>query len=148
MSHVKLLDLYISCDIKWNVHILQIVRQISSRLCCLRQNKREKIITKKLILFQNLNQASSKNACDGLERLRKRALRNILIEETLVDAQESSSLATIHDKRRTLTERHFSDIVSHKDHALHSLHPKVNCARPLRFQCVPSAEQTVSNTIL
>ena len=38
----------------------------------------------------------------------------------------------MHDRRQTLTERLFSDIVSNKDHALHSLLPKVNCARPLR----------------
>ena len=57
----------------------------------------------------------------------------ILPEKTYAAALESSGLATMpHDRRQTLTERLFSDIVSNKDHALHSLLPKANCARPLR----------------
>ena len=67
---------------------------------------------------------------DDLERLQKRALRIILPEKTYAAALESSGLATMHDRRQSLTERLFSDIVSNKDHALHSLLPKVNCARP------------------
>ena len=70
---------------------------------------------------------------DDLERLQKRALRIILPEKTYAAALESTGLAMMYDRRQTLTERLFSDIVSNKDHALHSLLPKVNCARPLRL---------------
>ena len=69
---------------------------------------------------------------DDLERLQKRALRIILSEKTYAAALESTGLTMMHDRRQTLTERLFSYIVSNKDHALHSLLPKVNCARPLR----------------
>ena len=106
-----------------------------------------KIATKELITFyktcirpvseyacQVYHNSLPKYLSDDLERLQKRALRIILPEKTYAAAleMESTGLATMHDRRQTLTERLFSDIVSNKDHALHSLLPKVNCARPLR----------------
>ena len=51
VPHAKLLGLNISCDLKWNVHISETVREVSSRLYCLRQLKRAKIATKELITF-------------------------------------------------------------------------------------------------
>ena len=145
MSHAKLLGLNISCDLKWNVHISETVRKVSSRLYCLRQLKRAKIAIKELITFyktcirpvseyacQVFHNSLPKYLSDDLERLQNRALRIILPEYTYAAALESTGLAMMHDRRQTLTERLFSDIVSNKDHALHSLLPKVNCARPLR----------------
>ena len=145
VSHAKLLGLNISCDLKWNVHISETVRKVSSRLYCLRQLKRAKTATKELITFyktcirpvseyacQVYHNSLPKYLSDDLERLQKRALRIILPEKTYAAALESTGLAMMHDRRQTLTERLFSDIVSNKDHALHSLLPKVNCARPLR----------------
>ena len=107
--------------------------------------KRAKIATKDLINFyktcirpvseyacQVYHNSLPKHLSDDFERLQKRALRIILPEKTYAAALESSSLATMHDRRQALTERLFSDIVSNKDHALHNLLPQVNCARPLR----------------
>ena len=141
VPHAKLLGLNISCDLKLNVHISETVRKVSSRLYCLRQLKRAKIATKELIAFyktcirpvseyacQVYHNSLPKYLSDNLEKLQKRALRIILPEKTYAAALESTSLATMLDRRQTLTERLFSDIVSNKDHALHSLLPKVNCA--------------------
>ena len=118
---------------------------VSFRLYCLRQLERANIATKELITsYKTCMRPVTEYACqvyhnsllkylsDDLERLQKRALRIILPEKTYAASLESSNLATMDDRRQTLTERLFSDIVSNKDHALHSLLPKVNCARPLR----------------
>ena len=118
---------------------------VSFRLYCLRQLERANIATKELITSyktcmrpvteyasQVYHNSLLKYLSDDLERLQKRALRIILSEKTYAASLESSNLATMDDRRQTLTERLFSDIVSNKDHALHSLLPKVNCARPLR----------------
>ena len=118
---------------------------VSSRLYCLRQLERANIATKELITsYKTCMRPVTEYACqvyhnslpkylsDDLERLQKQDLRIILPEKTYAASLESSNLATMDDRRQTLTERLFSDIVSNKDHALHSLLPKVNCARPLR----------------
>ena len=118
---------------------------VSFRLYCLRQLERANIATKELITsYKTCMRPVTEYACqvyhnflpkylsDDLERLQKRDLRIILPEKTYAASLESSNLATMDDRRQTLTERLFSDIVSNKDHALHSLLPKVNCARPLR----------------
>ena len=82
VPHAKLLGLNISCDPKWNVHISETVRKVSSRLYCQRQLKRAKIATKELITFyKTLIRPVSEYACqvyhnslpkylsDDLERL-------------------------------------------------------------------------------
>ena len=123
VPHAKLLGLNISCDLKWNVHISETVRKVSSRLYWLRQLKRAKIATKQLTTFyrtcvrpvfeyacQVYHNSLPKYLSNDLERLQNRALRIILPEKTYAAALESSGLATMHDRRQTLTERLFSDI--------------------------------------
>ena len=110
---------------------------VSFRLYCLRQLERANIATKELITsYKTCMRPVTEYACqvyhnslpkylsDNLERLQKRALRIILPEKTYAASLESSNLATMDDRRQTLTERLFSDIVSNKDHALHSLLPR------------------------
>ena len=145
MNYSGELEQLYGCRKKWNVHISETVRKVSSRLYCLRQLKRAKIATKELITFyktcigpvseyacQVNHNSLPKYLSDDLERLQKRALRIILPEKTYAAALESTGLEMMRDRRQTLTERLFSDIVSNKDHVLHSLLPKVNCARPSR----------------
>ena len=48
---VKLLGLTISEDLKWNLHVMDICKKASSRLCFLRQLKRVKVPSKELVLF-------------------------------------------------------------------------------------------------
>ena len=116
VTHAKLFGLNISCDLKWNVHISETVRKVSSRFYCLRQ--RAKIATKELITFyktylrpvseyacQVYHNSLPKYLSDDLERLQKRALRIILPEKTYAAVLESSGLTTMHDRRQTLTDQ-------------------------------------------
>ena len=48
---VKLLGLTISEDLKWNQHVMDICKKVSSRLYFLRQLKRAKVPSKELVLF-------------------------------------------------------------------------------------------------
>ena len=54
VSSAKVLGVNISQDLKWNIHISQIVKKVSSRLYFLRQQKRAKIPAKELITFSSL----------------------------------------------------------------------------------------------
>ena len=47
----KFLGLNISSDWKWNVHVSELVRKISTRLYFLRQLKKSHVATRELILF-------------------------------------------------------------------------------------------------
>ena len=51
VKSIKLLGLNISSDLKWNAHVLELVRKVSTRLYFLRQLKRSHVITKELLLF-------------------------------------------------------------------------------------------------
>ena len=51
MKSVKLLALNISSDLKWNVHVSELVRKVSTRLYFLRQFKKSHVATRELLLF-------------------------------------------------------------------------------------------------
>ena len=48
---MKLLILNLSSDFKWNVHVSELVRKVSTRLYFLRQLKKSDVATRELILF-------------------------------------------------------------------------------------------------
>ena len=51
VNHTKLLGLNLSRDLKWNIHISEIVKKAASRLYFLRQLKRSKVASKELTQF-------------------------------------------------------------------------------------------------
>ena len=51
VTSAKLLGLNISSDLKWNVHVLELVKKASCRLYFLRQLKRSQFIPEELVLF-------------------------------------------------------------------------------------------------
>ena len=90
VTSAKLLGLYISSDLKWNVHVLELVKKASCRLYFLRQLKRSQVTPEELILFYiTCIRSILEYACPvfhralpgylskELERLQKRALRII-----------------------------------------------------------------------
>ena len=51
VNNVKLLGLNISSDIKWNVHVSELARKVSTRFYFLRQLKKLHVATRELVLF-------------------------------------------------------------------------------------------------
>ena len=139
VSNVKLLGLNISDNLKWNVHISEIIRKVSSRLYFLRQLKRANVPTKELLTFYvTCIRPVTEYACpvyhnglpkylsDDLERLQKRALRIIYPFTTYPEALAASNLTTLYDRRNALTTKLFNEISSNVNHKLHNLLPKSN----------------------
>ncbi len=87
VTSAKVLGLNIFNDLKWNIHISEIVRKVSARLYFLKQLKRAGLAVRELLLFYvTCVRSLTEYACpafhnflptylsDDLERLQKRAL--------------------------------------------------------------------------
>ena len=136
---VKLLGLNISNDLKWNTHISEIVRKVSTRLYFLKQLKRVGLATKELLLFyltcvrpvteyacQVFRNSLAKYLSDDLEDLQKRALGIIFPHTPYCEALEQAGLASLYSRRDILTKKLFNDIVQNTSHKLHALLPEEN----------------------
>lgn len=90
VKSIKLLGLNISSDLKWNAHVLELVRKVSTRPYFLRQLKRSHVATKELLLFYItciqstleygspvFHHALTSYLSKGLERLQKHAMKII-----------------------------------------------------------------------
>ena len=90
VNHAKLLGLNVSRDLKWNIHISEIVKKAASRLYFLRQLKRSKAASKELTQFyitcirpvteyacQVYHNSLPNYLSNDLECLQKRAMRII-----------------------------------------------------------------------
>lgn len=139
VSSVKLLGLTISDDLKWNGHVLEICKKVSSRLYFLRQLKRAKVPPKDLLLFylncvrpvieyacQVFHDMLPKYLSDDLESLQKRALRIICPDLGYTEALQSTNLPSLYDRRQSMTDDLFDKIVKNSDHKLHGLLPPLN----------------------
>ena len=51
VANVKLLGLNITNDLKWNCHVSEIIRKVSTRLYFLKQLRRANVPTKELLTF-------------------------------------------------------------------------------------------------
>ena len=93
LGNVKLLILNLSSDFKWNVHVSELVRKVSTRLYFLRQLKKSDVATRELILFYItcirfileygnpvFHRALPNCLSEDLERLQKRAMKIIYPE--------------------------------------------------------------------
>lgn len=145
-SSVKLLGLNISNDLKWNCHVSEISRKISSRLYFLRQLKRANVGIKELVTFYvTCLRPTTEYACpvfhnslpnylsDELEYLQKRAMRIIFPFTTYREALELANLETLFDRRQAQTDKMFQDICNDPHHKLHKFLPQPNtCCYNLR----------------
>ena len=132
VTSVKLLGLTVSNNLKWNAHIENVVKKGASRLYLLRQLKRAKgDPTQLLCFYTTCIRPVSEYACqvfhnglpeylsEQLEKIQRRATRTIFPDLGYQEALKESNIATLHQRRRWLTERLFNEI---KDDSLHKLH--------------------------
>lgn len=139
VSSVKLLGLNISNDLKWNTHISEIVHKVSSRLYFLRQLKRACPTIDDLLSFYLtcvrpiteyacpvFHNALPKYLSEDLEKLQKRALRIIYPNMKYSDALKTAGLASLHERRESLTTGLFQQIMENENHKLHALLPNRN----------------------
>ena len=132
MPSVKLLGLTISEDLKWDQHVMGICK-VSSRLYFLRQLKRAKVPSKELVLFYTTCiRPVTEYACQvfhnslpqylyEIEKLQKRAFRIIFPELHYQEVLDLLNIPTLYDRRETLTENLFSDIVTNDQNKLKTL---------------------------
>ena len=129
--------------LKWNIHILDIVKKASSRLYFLRQLKRAKIDEKDLLTFYlTCVRAVTEYACpvfhnslrlylsEDLEKLQKRALRIIYPTLSYPVALSVARIDTLFDRRELMTKKLFQDVVDNTEHKLHKLLPNKNKSTP------------------
>ena len=140
----EVLGLNISNNLKWNIHVDEILRKVSTRLYFLRQLKRANVPIKELLLFyvtclrpiteyacQVFHNGLQQYLVDDLERLQKRALYDPSL--TYREALTASKLPTLYDRRDGLTKRLFNEISSNPNHKLYNLLPGWNsCTVNLR----------------
>ena len=141
VTSAKLLRLNISNDLKWNVHVLELVKKASCQLYFLRQLKRSQIMPAELILFYiTCIRSILEYACpvfhralpgylsEDLERLQKRALRIIYPGMSYNQALEFSGLPTLFKRREEISSKLFNEVVGDPGHTLHKLLPSKNPA--------------------
>ena len=141
VTSAKLLGLNIRNDLKWNVHVLELVKKASCRLIFLRQLKRSQVMPAELILFYiTCIRSILEYACpvfhralpgylsEDLERLQKRALRIIYPGMSYNQVLEFSGLPTLFKRREEISSKLFNEVVGDPGHTLHKLLPSKNPA--------------------
>ena len=137
-----ILGLNVSDDLKWNVHIAELVKKASSRLFSLKQLKCSAVAPSELILFYvTCIRSILKYACpvfhralpsylsDDLERLQKRATKVIYPLLSYTAALKESGLSRLHERREVISSKTFAAIKADKSHKLHELLPKNTTGR-------------------
>ena len=123
VSSAKILGLNVSDDLKWNVHIAELVKKASSRLFSLKQLKRSAVAPSELILFYVtcirsileyacpvFHRALPSYLSDDLERLQKRAMKVIYPLLSYTAALKESGLSTLHERREVISLKTFTAI--------------------------------------
>ena len=136
---VKLLGLNISCDLRWNCHVEEISKKVSSRLYFLKQLKRANVPRKDLLTFYvTCIRPVTEYACPvfhnalpaylsaELEQLQKRAMRIIFPFTSYRDALQQARLETLSARRELITSKLFESISSNENHRLYKLLPSRN----------------------
>jgi hypothetical protein len=134
-----LLGLSISNDFKWNTHVENVCKKVSSRLYFLRQLKQAKLPSKDLLLFYVtcirlvaeyvcvvFHDSLPKYLSDYLKKLQKRACRIILPGHSYENAFNELSLTSLANRRQNLTNKFFKTIVNEHKNKLYHLLPTLN----------------------
>ncbi len=140
VQKVKLLGVTLSDDLKWNAHIVEIVKKVNKRLYFLRQLKRAQVKSKELITFYlTCIRPVTEYACAlfhyslpqylsvELERCQKRALRIVFPERSYKQALSETGMIPLHDRRSNISSKLFSKALV-QDHKLHMLLPPRNAS--------------------
>ena len=112
VNHGKLLGLNLSSDLKWNIHISEIVKKTASKLYFLRQLKRSKVASRELTQFyitrirpvteyvcQVYHNSLPDYLNNDLERLQKRAMCIIYPERGYAEALNGAGLQPLSEIR-------------------------------------------------
>ena len=139
VTSTKLLGLIISNDLKWNTHISNTCKKVSTRLYFLRQLKRAKLPPNDLVLFyitcirpvieyacEVFHNSLPQYLSDDLEKLQKRAFRIIFPDMHYKDVLETKNILSLNDRRQKLTTKLFNNIASNSHHNLYDLLPPLN----------------------
>ena len=139
VKEAKILGLNISNNLKWNIHVTEIVKKASKRLYFLTQLKRSKVGSRELVqFFVTCIRSLIEYACpvyhDGLpdylsndlERIQKRAMHIIYPSLSYHAALLTTELVPLSQRRQQLTDKLFQQILNDKMHKLHKLLPDVN----------------------
>lgn len=139
VEHVKILGLNVSNNLKWNVHINEIVKKASKRLYFLTQLKRSNVGCKELVqFFKSCIRSLIEYACPvyhdslpeylskDLERIQKRAMRIIYPSIPYDEALTTAELVPLFQRRQEITDKLFQQILNDDTHKLHKLLPTVN----------------------
>ena len=139
VTSTKLLGLTISNDLKWNTHISNTCKKVSTRLYFLRQLKRAKLPPNDLVLFyitcirpvveyacEVFHNSLPQYLSDDLEKLQKRAFCIIFPDMHYKDVLETKNILSLNDRRQKLTTKLFNEIASNSHHNLYDLLPPLN----------------------
>ena len=142
---VKLLGLTITDNLKWNAHIMEVCKKVSSSLYFLRQLKRARVTTNDLLQFylccirsvveyacEVFHDSLPQYLANDLESLQKRAFRIIYPDLCYREALERSNVPSLYNRRQSLTDELFNKLVVDSNHKLHNLLPPLNHSLPLR----------------
>ncbi len=139
VTSAKILGMTITDDLKWNVHVANILLKASKRLYLLKQSKRANVDTNSLVKFhsaciRSVLEYASQAFHSGLpnyvsKEIHKRALRiNIYPYVDYGEALGMGNLERLNDRREKLCEKLFREIEENEDHKLHGLLPEMNKA--------------------
>ena len=135
MKSVNILGLNISSDLKWNVHVSELARKVSTRLYFLRQLKKSHVAKREQLLLYITCIRSTEYGCplfhrdlpsylhEDLERLQKRAMKIIYPELSYAKALELSGLLTLYHTREAIAAKLFDEIGANQSDSLHKLLP-------------------------
>ena len=162
VKRVNILGVNISSDLKWNVHVSELVRKASTRLYFLRQLKKSHVAKRELLLlyityirttFIALHSSHyileygsplfhrDLPSClqyEDLERLQKLAMKITYPELSYAKAPELSGLLTLYHKREAIAAKLFDEVCAKQCHSLHKLLPS-------KYQ--PSYSQRTKNNL-
>ena len=141
VTSAKILGMTITDDLKWNVHVANILLKASKRLYLLKQLKRANVDTNSLNEFfcacirsvleyacQAFHSGLPNYLSKEIEQIQKRALRIIYPYVDYREALEMGNLERLNDRREKLCEKLFREIEENEDHKLHGLLPEMNKA--------------------
>ena len=134
VKSAKLPGMNISSDLKWNIHITEIMKKCALRFYFVRQLKRAHLAISELLTFylccirpvaeygcQLFHNALPKYLSADLERIQKRALKIIHPELRYREALVVCNLPTLRERQQKLCDKLFSEVVGNPEHKLHKL---------------------------
>ena len=136
VSHAKLLGVTISDDLKWNIHIDNIVKKAAKRVYMLYQMKRSGISQSDLItVYISVVRPVLEYACpvwhinlpsylsDNIEIIQKRVFKSIFPGKCYADILNDLDMCTLYERRNFLCTQYFNSL-KNDAHKMHNLLPE------------------------